>query len=199
MKIEIRILVLIILILSSISYFFIDKNLALFFSKIVIAHNFYEKLFLKITFLGDATFYLVLFLLIFIIAKRYNQTLSKKALYIFSSVAISGIIILIFKFIFARFRPKMLVENDLFGFNWFEFGHSVNSFPSGHSATAFSVFVALTLLKPKYYYIFLPMAVLIAFSRVVLWVHFLSDVLIGSLIGGFTSYYLYKYYFKEGL
>src|SRR6202167_5193046 len=57
------------------------------------------------------------------------------------------------------------------------------SFPSGHSITAFAVAVALGLFFPSLLTTLLALAFLIAASRIVLGMHFLSDVLAGSAIG----------------
>ncbi|MDO5123154.1 MAG: phosphatase PAP2 family protein [Eubacteriales bacterium] len=71
------------------------------------------------------------------------------------------------------------------------------SFPSGHSASSFSV-VAVTvfLCRP---FIFIPVivvATMIAFSRLYLRVHYLSDVVVGVLLGfacGAFSVPLFKF------
>jgi undecaprenyl-diphosphatase len=57
------------------------------------------------------------------------------------------------------------------------------SFPSGHSITAFAVAVSLGLFYPYLLTTLLALAFLIAASRIVLGMHFLSDVLAGSAIG----------------
>lgn len=60
------------------------------------------------------------------------------------------------------------------------------SFPSGHSATAFSVAVCLLFcprLKPPLRVAAVLLAAAIATSRVYLSVHYLTDVLCGSLVG----------------
>lgn len=66
------------------------------------------------------------------------------------------------------------------------------SFPSGHSITAFAVAVPLTLFYPTAAPILLALAASIALSRIVLGMHFLTDVVAGSSIGsllGFIAYY----------
>jgi len=62
------------------------------------------------------------------------------------------------------------------------------SFPSGHSITAFAVSVPLILFYPSLTIGLLFCAVSIAISRMVLGLHFLSDVLAGCLIGAGLGY-----------
>jgi undecaprenyl-diphosphatase len=62
------------------------------------------------------------------------------------------------------------------------------SFPSGHSITAFAVSVPLALFYPHIAWYLLFCAFSIAVSRVVLGMHFLSDVLAGCLIGSGLGY-----------
>ena len=59
------------------------------------------------------------------------------------------------------------------------------SFPSGHTASSFSV-VAVVLFSRCPIYVFLPILVLamtIGFSRIYLRVHYLTDVLVGMVLG----------------
>lgn len=59
------------------------------------------------------------------------------------------------------------------------------SFPSGHTASSFSV-VAVVFLSRCPLYVFLPvlmLAMTIGFSRVYLRVHYLTDVLVGMVLG----------------
>jgi undecaprenyl-diphosphatase len=68
------------------------------------------------------------------------------------------------------------------------------SFPSGHSITAFAVAISLGLFYPYLLTALLAMAFLIAASRIILGMHFLSDVLAGSAIGitlGFASFHIF--------
>lgn len=57
------------------------------------------------------------------------------------------------------------------------------SFPSGHSASAFAVAGVLSYYFKKYAVCFYTMAVLIAFSRIYLYVHYPSDVAGGIILG----------------
>ena len=57
------------------------------------------------------------------------------------------------------------------------------SFPSGHSITAFAVAMSIGLFYPQLQGCLLATAFLIAGSRIILGMHFLSDVLAGSVLG----------------
>jgi len=66
------------------------------------------------------------------------------------------------------------------------------SFPSGHSMTAFAVTVPLSLFYPSFMYGLFFCAASVATSRVMLGMHFLSDVLAGSAIGAGIGYMVYS-------
>jgi membrane-associated phospholipid phosphatase len=82
---------------------------------------------------------------------------------------------------------------------------SERSFPSGHSAGAFSFFCFVALLLPARYYklgfLFFICALLVSYSRVYLTAHFFEDVYIGSIVGAGTTTIVflimdrYKHYF----
>jgi len=68
------------------------------------------------------------------------------------------------------------------------------SFPSGHSITAFAIAISIGLFYPQLQGSLLAIAFLIAGSRIILGMHFLSDVLAGSAIGtllGLASFYIF--------
>jgi undecaprenyl-diphosphatase len=57
------------------------------------------------------------------------------------------------------------------------------SFPSGHTITAFAIAVTLGMFYPAMLAALLLCAFCIAASRVLLGMHFLSDVIVGALLG----------------
>ncbi|MBV9405818.1 MAG: phosphatase PAP2 family protein [Acidobacteriaceae bacterium] len=57
------------------------------------------------------------------------------------------------------------------------------SFPSGHTITAFAVAIGLGVFYPMLLGALLFCAICIATSRVLLGMHFLSDVIVGALLG----------------
>ena len=61
------------------------------------------------------------------------------------------------------------------------------SFPSGHTGASFAAVTALYFGKERYWYLALIPAVLIAFSRMYLYVHFPADILGGILVGAVSG------------
>jgi len=69
------------------------------------------------------------------------------------------------------------------------------SFPSGHTITAFAVGMALAEFYPVLLPLFLFCAISIAASRILLGMHFLSDVIVAALLGtglAFSSHALFS-------
>ena len=95
-------------------------------------------------------------------------------------------------------RPSKFFEGQWAGFHRVEGVDllTYNSFPSGHTTSAFAVFCLLALLvhDKRWGVIFLILACLVGYSRLYLFQHFLIDVYVGSLIGTFTTLLLYYYF-----
>lgn len=68
------------------------------------------------------------------------------------------------------------------------------SFPSGHSITAFAAAVPFGSFYPSLLPFLLFCAVSVAISRILLGMHFLSDVLAGSVLGAFLGYSAFLFY-----
>ena len=69
------------------------------------------------------------------------------------------------------------------------------SFPSGHAMSAFAIAIPLGIFYPQLEVALLALSLSIAASRVLLGMHFVSDVVAGSLIGaglGYCSYLLFR-------
>lgn len=69
------------------------------------------------------------------------------------------------------------------------------SFPSGHTMTAFAVAIPLSLFYPSLTIGLLFCAISIAISRILLGMHFLSDVLAGAVIGtglGYLGFFAFQ-------
>ena len=112
---------------------------------------------------------------------KKDQPLLKEAIYIGTSVIEALSITMAMKYTFDRQRPYQKYPDLI---------HPVStepdpSFPSGHTAAAFSLATSLSITYPKWYVI-APSAVWacgVGFSRINQGVHYPSDVLAGAAIG----------------
>ena len=66
------------------------------------------------------------------------------------------------------------------------------SFPSGHSITAFAIAICIGMFYPQLFDTLLVAATCIAASRIILGMHFLSDVVAGSTIGASLGYVFFR-------
>lgn len=117
---------------------------------------------------------------------------------IFVIVAAAGIVDDLLKVIFGRARPFMWLAGDESGFVPFRFGSRFNSFPSGHTTTSFAAAVAFGALFPRWRPVFAIFALAIGLSRIVLDVHYVSDVVFGAALGGAVAFALIPRFQKHG-
>lgn len=158
-------------------------------------HQPFADFFFKyITHLGDGLFCIFLSL-IFLLFQKY-----KNALLIFFTFALSGLLSQFFKkIIFPDMLRPIAYLGEQAKLKLVE-GVEVytnNSFPSGHTATAFATFLMLTLIikKNSWGFIFFFLALLVAISRVYLVQHFFIDVYAGAWLG--TTSTLFVYYWGK--
>jgi undecaprenyl-diphosphatase len=97
------------------------------------------------------------------------------------ALAVSGLAVQTIKHLVGRPRPKLTDQGIV---NW---GPSLNSgydsFPSGHTISAFAMAAVMTAVYPSGRWIWYSLAVLVAFTRVYIDAHFASDVLAGAVLG----------------
>ncbi len=152
-----------------------------------------DSFFRFITNLGHGFIYIpVIFILI-------NKKVKWMLVYLLS-VAFSNTALLLFKqfFFVNSYRPSWyfyLYENYRLHLVDGVQLHHLNSFPSGHTTTAFTVFFVLAILCRLNLSktVLSVLAILTAFSRAYLSQHFLVDIVAGSILGTgvvFLSYHL---------
>jgi membrane-associated phospholipid phosphatase len=162
-----------------------------------VGNQFFDQFFKFVTHLGDGLFAI----LIAVITLFFNV---KKSLYILFSYIFASLTTSIIKnyiyidtcrpsFAFEFFvrEPLKLVEGV--EMNIF------NSFPSGHSTSAFAVFISLMFLSNNFFMklLWFLIAFMAAYSRTYLSQHWLVDIYFGSLIGFSFSIFLYFFFYKK--
>lgn len=177
-------------ILAVISYFFIDHDLTRWADQTVGTST--NLFFQIVTRLGLSEWYLVPSAVLLIVYKLITKKpeLAWTSAMVFCAVGGTGLVVNLLKFIFGRYRPPMLLNDGIYGFEFFELGYLQNSFPSGHSATAGSLIVLGCLFIPKAKPLWIALGILIASSRMFLCVHYLSDVIIGLTVGILFTHWL---------
>lgn len=156
--------------------------------------SFLDFFFKYTTFLGDGIMFGVL-ALIFLFVKR-------KVALVF---AISGVLTLLITYLFKKIvfsgmpRPAAalgeeslhLVEGVKMAF-W-------NTFPSGHTVTAFAIFTILCLYFKKCVsqYLWIVLALIAGVSRVYLSQHFWGDIFVGSVLGILIAFVSVSLVFPE--
>ena len=121
-------------------------------------------------------------------AHRVGLTrVAARASYFFACIALSGIAAQTIKHAASRMRPAFLAQDGAFAFLGPSWHHGADSFPSGHTTSAFAAAVALGLMMPRLRFGLAICAVLIGISRVITHNHYPSDVLCGALLGSSVS------------
>lgn len=148
-------------------------------------------------------FYLILLFLSF-------RKVGWKETVVFLLTIIAGVVIAdllathAFKNVFERYRPSHHAElTRRLHFYRFEDGSfykgGMFGFLSAHAANFFIICVFASLHLKAYYskipYALMSIAVLVSFSRMYLGVHYLSDVIVGAVLGTSIAFLLYRYVF----
>ncbi len=148
-----------------------------------------DSFFFWITYLGDGILYVLVSVLIGIKNKRWGA-------FALACYALTGLFTQFLKIVVFPDvpRPSAFFPNpqDLHFVAGVEI-HTSNSFPSGHTTSAFSLGFLLSLYGRQGALSVLCAfgAILAGFSRIYLMQHFLADVYVGSLIGVFGTWLLY--------
>lgn len=130
----------------------------------------------KITFLGNAGLIWILAAVIMLIFKKYR----KNGIMLVISLGCCFVIgNLLLKNIVARPRPCWINESV----NMLISIPTDSSFPSGHTMSAFAAAAVIMYTNRKLGIAAYILAVLIAFSRLYLYVHFPTDIMAGAVIG----------------
>lgn len=143
---------------------------------------FFNELMSWFSFLG--TWFIVL---IFMTSLFMWQENKRKWIFpLWCSLIISMAITYFLKLIIMRARPEVALHSLLSsGFS--------SSFPSGHATAVFSTLAILDKEFPRFKWFWLTFAIIVVFSRLYLGMHYLTDVVIGAVIGYSISLLVVRY------
>ena len=129
---------------------------------------------------GDSWWWLIGLLVIWLLGKFW-YLMNPRIIEVcaFLAIAIFGLVIVIFsiKLLVRRSRPKG---------DWGKVYRNTDphSFPSGHAARAFLIFIVALAMGPIWLaFLILFWAILVSIARVAMGVHYFSDIVVGMIIG----------------
>lgn len=151
-------------------------------------HPILDTFFKVITNLGDGLIFLPIILILLFVQFRF-------ALMAVMLMAGNALMVSLFKRVlfYGLERPRTFLGENLLHFVPGVEVYGINSFPSGHTATAFSaaLFIAFLNGNKRIRILALFTAGLVAYSRMYLAQHFLIDVAGGAVIGTSVTYILW--------
>jgi membrane-associated phospholipid phosphatase len=106
-----------------------------------------------------------------------------RGMFILGCGVVAGFAAAKLKIIFGRPPPEALLNEGAYGFHFFNGGIGFDSFPSSHSAMAAGIAAAVSIIWPTHRRIFIGSAVIVAASRFIIGIHYLSDALLGFAVG----------------
>lgn len=95
----------------------------------------------------------------------------------------SSLVVQLLKYFLPRIRPYIKYDH------LYTFPNPLTdySFPSGHTTAAFSIATTFIIHDFSNVYLFLPLALIVGYSRIYLALHYPTDVFIGACIGSGTA------------
>lgn len=159
-------------------------------------HNRYLDFFCKyFTQVGDGIFLCILALMFFAVKREYGLTI------LLAFAASSGFAQLLKHTLYSdEMRPSVILQHLPLHFVDGVEMHQRQSFPSGHTTSAFAAFSVLAFIYNRSYawqLLFLIAGVLVGFTRIYLLQHFLRDTVAGSLLGVFWAVLVFWLFIKK--
>lgn len=143
--------------------------------------DFFDGFMMAVTSLGNSGILWIALSVVLLLFKRSRKYGLMMALAIVIGALICNVTL---KPLVARIRPYELAESV----RLLVPAPSDYSFPSGHTTASFAAASSLIISKARGRYAALILAVLIAFSRLYLYVHYPTDVFAGVIIGIFSAW-----------
>lgn len=191
---------LLIISLMVFSYYHVDRQLVWTLA----SHHARDWFLLKIV-ANDITniigAFVFIFYIYFAISKAtFNTNLTdKKLVYMCNAVVISTFLKDGLKMLFGRYWPSTyicnnpsLIDNHVYGFNWFSHGTPFSSWPSGHATLIFAFSTSMWFLFPTLRKLWVLLALLVVIGQLGMYYHFFSDVVAGAALGSVVALFNYR-------
>lgn len=156
----------------------------------------FDYFFTYFTYLGDGAIWVPLFVYILLWKRDF-----------FLAAVVALVVCTVFTHLLKRvvfpheFRPIMVLKDRVHIIEGLTINR-LHSFPSGHTSTAFTLMLLLVfIIRRRFWTFFFPLvAFFVGYSRVYLAQHFVTDVLVGMMIGiisSFLAILVYDYYRRK--
>lgn len=176
------------------SYFYLDREIAVYFH----AHSFpmLDSLSQILTIFGLSfvDFSALIFLFFFFRYLKKDVQGENAIKFLLLCLGIATFIAVVFKVLLSRARPELWFLDNLYGFYGFKLQGDFWSFPSGHTTIAISLSLGLGFLYPRFCIAFFLFGLAVAFSRVILTFHYLSDVVATTYLSGLEMGLIFSYF-----
>lgn len=120
--------------------------------------------------------------------RRAAHELTLLSGFIFAGVGGPGLATNLLKRLFGRGRPSEFADYGGFSFEHVFNGWNFQSFPSGHSTTAIAFAFVVGFLAPRYFRLVVLISLMTGISRVVVGMHYPTDVVAGFCVGMVGAY-----------
>lgn len=182
-------------ILLAISYIYFDRPIAEYFHTSPWQSSPSVQLFSD--FLAPTTQIIGWSVLFFIFRFLFVKKSSNRLWLVSLAVTVGYFAAILIKCVLGRYRPELWFEHGHYGFLFFAINEPELSFPSGHATVTGAALGAWGCRHPRLSVPFFLLSIVLSFVRVILGVHYLSDVLAGVILGTFVSQWIYLCMHKQ--
>jgi len=124
---------------------------------------------------------------------RRNKKWTRIFLSMLLACALAGVTARVIKITTGRARPSVKSEEV---WNGPRFTSKYHAFPSGHTAASTAFFSALFFASRRIGLVFLPIPILIGFSRIYVAAHYLSDVVFAAILGALCAAIVWRFFLQ---
>ncbi|MGC9286367.1 MAG: phosphatase PAP2 family protein [Hydrogenobaculum sp.] len=170
------------IILGLISIFLFDKDITYFLYVHRDSFRAFKSLLKIVSTIGhyNVVFYISSFLILLSI---FFKSLRKYVFILSLCLVLSDSAIMLFKFIFGKARPELFLKKGIYGFYFFKSQKDYSSIPSGHTLLNSSIAFSFYLKNKKLGFYLILWSTLVGISRILLFMHYLGDVLVSFGMG----------------